>query len=461
MVYRNRCTERIASALHPLQRAFACDPVKRIAAKCGRRSGKSHGVAGRYLLTAVSNPNEVSVFIAISAARANEILGRAFRQLDRTIDLDSLGMRPRAVTKVGQLYYQFPNGHRIWVAGCKNRADSEKFRGDPLCGAGVDESDSLRGHLEYLATECLEPALMDFDGWIALVGTPGVTPVGYFHDITTGLGKPKKWKTYEWTVLDNPFVRDPEGWLRRRREELGLDEDAPSYQREWLGRWVLDLESLCYPYDPARNRVWGPLEDVVSGEWKFVLGVDLGVVDSSAFVVCAYRQWDPVIHVIESTAMAGLAPSVAAVRVMQYKQRYPGIRIVADTGGQGKAYVQEWSVRYGIGVTPAIKVDRRGQIALVGGLLRTNSIILHEPDAGSLAAQWQMLPWNVKRDGHDESYEDHESDAARYAILSIRPNYKSEELPPAHGSEEWLRKEQERAKEEAFRRAAQRGRRRG
>ena len=166
---------------HAKQATFVADPSPRIAAHCGRRAGKSHAIAKRLARTALVNPDGVSVFVAISAARAIEILGRGMTLFSRRHLLNA-----QQVQMHGQTYWKFPNGHRVWCAGCKNRADAEKFRGDPYCAAVVDEADSMRHHLEYLVEDCLDPALLDRRGWLALTGTPGATPQGYFYEITTG-----------------------------------------------------------------------------------------------------------------------------------------------------------------------------------------------------------------------------------------------------------------------------------
>lgn len=445
MVARDRLIQRIGEELHPKQRAFALDASKRTAAQAGRRAGKSHALAGKYLMTGVNHPGELSLFVAISAARANEILGAGFSVLGKRI-----GWQPKATTRSGQLYWIFPNGHRVWVAGCKNRAEAEKFRGSRYAGAAIDECDSMRGHLPYLVEEALDPALLDLDGWLSLTGTPGVTPAGYFWEITTGEGNRRKWPTHHWNALDNPYLPDAAGWLRRRREELGLDENSPTYIREWLGQWVRDLDSLCYPYSPGRNRIEGQLER--DPAWRYVLGVDLGVVDATAFVVLAWRDQDPQIHIVESCSFTGLSPSQAGIKVGEFRGRYPGIRIVADTGGQGKAFVAEWAYRYGIRAESAHKLDSRGQICFVADLLRSGSVKVHTPGCDSLIQQWSTLPWNADRSGHDESYLDHEADAARYGMLAIRPLKAIvgvDEPPP--GSPAYEAREEAKRRAEAFR----------
>jgi len=452
---RELLVQRILSALHAKQREFAQHPSRRIAAHSGRRSGKSHGIAGRLMTTAARNPGQQSVFIAISAARANDIIGRAFHVLG-----DSTGFRARSTKRDGQLYFEFPNGHAVWVAGCKNRADAEKFRGSPLCGAAVDESDSMRGHLEYLSEEVLEPALLDEDGWLALTGTPGVTPTGYFHAITTGEGC-QKWPTFNWTVLDNPFLPHAREWLAEKCRRMGLDPTSPSYLREWLGQWVLDVESLCYPYNAALNHEFGAFNDEGKPGWRYVLGVDLGVNDPCAFVLVAYRPESPELHIVEATQADGLSPSGAAARVLQYRERFPGLRIVADTGGQGKAFVEEWIQRFGLPAEPAYKLGVAGQIALVTGLLRSGSVKVHSPAASDLIAEWMLLPFNSDRDGHDSGYADHLSDAARYAILAAQPRYTGEQEDPEPGTVEFTRRQLEREREAAFKRGSKIRRTRG
>jgi hypothetical protein len=257
-------------------------------------------------------------------------------------------------------------------------------------------------------------------------------------------------------VLDNPFIPHAKDWLEQKCKSLGLDSTSPSYLREWMGLWVLDTEALCYPYDSSRNSERGPLDTQSIFDWRYILGVDLGVNDATAFVVVAYRPAFPEIHILESHSVEGLSPSGAAARVLQYRERYPGIRIVADTGGIGKGFTTEWIQRFGLPVESAMKMDVAGQIALVAGMLRTGVLKVHLPGASTLATEWQQLPFNEDRTGHEEGYLDHESDAARYAILAATPRYKGERDAPEPGTAEHAAMLAEQHKAKAFERAARR-----
>lgn len=275
---------------------------------------------------------------------------------------------------------------------------------------------------------------------------------GYFYEITTGDGSRKSWPTHRWNVLDNPFLPHAAQWLEEKRVDSGLDPTSPSYIREWLGQWCRDIDSLCYPYDHDRNGVWGTL-DTVSTERRYVLGVDLGVVDSTAFVLGAYDKSCPDLHLLEAWSKSGLSPSGAAVKVLEYRHRFPGIRVVADTGGIGRAFTEEWAQRHGIQAEAAVKADVRGQIWTMAGMLRSGVIKVHLPGCSSLVAEWQQLPWDEDRSGHDPAYPDHESDAARICALAMSPNYKAEQELPEPGTPEFVDMEEAKRKAEVFARA--------
>lgn len=443
IVRRERLDSHVLTGFHAKQQAFVCDKAKKIVACCGRRGGKSHGAAGRYLRAAIRRPNETSVFIGVSAARANEVLGRGFAQLGKRLNLRERGLMPKLSTRAGQLFYEFQNGHGVWVAGCKNKADAEKFRGDPYVLVGIDEPDSMRRHLQYLCQDVLEPTLMDFDGALMLTGTPGITPEGYFHDVSTGSNNFKKWSTHNWTVLDNTFLPHAAEWLRIRREELGLSEDSATYLREWLGLWVYDPDSRVYSYEPPRNGFRGTLGE---GDWRYIIGVDLGVNDATAFAVIAYQVHLPDVFIVESWSKVGMSPSEAYVRLQEFRARYLGARVVIDSGGIGKAYAQEWQHTFNFYAEPAKKLDLLGQIAFVNGLLRSGTLHVHQVAARGVAYEMNTIPWNTDRNGHDEAYDDHEVSAARYGVLAVKPRYLAMPEPPNPGTPEALAEEVERRK---------------
>jgi hypothetical protein len=189
--------------MFPAQRAFFEDMAKRKAALCSRRAGKTFGVACWLYEGGRDCPKGLSVYICLSRNNARLILWATLIAINDKYNLN-LWFR----TMDNQLIVQLPNGHKIWLAGCKDSAEVEKFRGTKIRRAAIDEAASFGEYLRGLVFDVLDPALLDYDGEICLIGTPGVIPAGLFYEITTGRGygqdAASKWATHSWTELDNP-----------------------------------------------------------------------------------------------------------------------------------------------------------------------------------------------------------------------------------------------------------------
>lgn len=439
--------KRLRDSLHDRQREF-CDHVgKYRAGLCGRRGGKSDAAVSWLIDGGLQSPSEVSPYIALSRSRAVEITGRAFRRIERTTGV-SLPERQDN----GQVYRLLPNGHRIWLVGCDDKAAIEKLRGDPYRRVVIDEADSMRAYLHSLIHDVLGPCLMDLGGELAMIGTPGPTMAGPFYTATTGDGG-KQWPTFRWSSFDNPHLPNARADVQEILDQTGLTWDSPSVRREYFAEWSRDEDAVCYPYDRERNGISG----LPDGDYRHTIGIDLGVVDACAFVVGAYRVGHPERYILHAEKHTGMIPTRAAVRLQQLLQRFPRARAIADAGGMGKAYVEEWRQTYGLAVEAAEKLNVAGQIALVAGWLRTAELRILESDCRPLLDELPYIWWNEDRTGVDG----HEGDCAaafRYCCLGMSPNYKPEIVGPAYGSAEWLAEESRKRKELAMSGGAKRRR---
>src|SRR5688572_10836791 len=208
--------------LHPKQLAFVKDPSRRKAALAGRRGGKSRGVGAWLVEGGESDPGGLSVYVARSKGNARLIIWPALEEMSASYNL---GLRLREVDN--QLMVYMPNGHRIWLAGAKDRSEVGKFRGPKYRRVAIDEAQEYGGYLRELIVEVFEPALGDKMGELALTGTPSPVPAGMFYEVTTGDGG-QKWPTHEWTVLDNPYLRGQE-MLADYLSAYGIDANHPSF----------------------------------------------------------------------------------------------------------------------------------------------------------------------------------------------------------------------------------------
>lgn len=395
---------------HPHQRALVADKSPRKAALCGRRSGKTAALAVELLRETLRHPGELCIAIALSRQTARELFGSAIRRVS-----EEVGFSVTERTVDGALYICPEWGGRILLGGCDDRAAVEKYRGDRSPLVVVDEADSMRPWLQTLTEDVLEPRLLDLGGRLILTGTPGPTPAGYFHKVTTG----GKWACHHWDIRQNPFIRNAEEVLKEVRE----NRPEATVEREWLGRWFTDIQALCFPFDRERN-------GATVAEWRAatqgkdtrtLTGIDIGYGDPCAWVTWQWVPGIPTLWVIRAKSMSGLTPSSSAARTLAVRADYPGSRLVADSGGIGKGYIEEWIQKHGLPVSPAQKSNKAGSMADLAGALITGQVRVVESECQPLLDEWSVLQWNDARTGPREGQADHCSDAARYGHRELNP----------------------------------------
>jgi hypothetical protein len=214
----------------------------------------------------------------------------------------------------------------------------------------------------------------------------------------------------------------------------GWDGDHPVYLREWCGRWIRSTDSLVYKFDETIN-LYDTLP-TIDYDFEYILGVDLGFNDASAFTVCAFNRYLPTLYLVYEMKEAGMIPAVIAKKIQQLMDEYEFIRIVMDTGGLGKSIAEEFRIRYNLPVHAATKHDKFSYIELLNSDLRSGFIKI--PPNTLLAAEWGLLQWEEDRKSEDKRFENHLSDAFLYAWRESK-HYCSEELPfnPTYGTQEY------------------------
>lgn len=424
------------AGLFPAQRRFIEDQARRKAALCGRRAGKSEGISFDAYDTMCANPGKLSVYIALTKNNARETL---LAKLVRHNTVYAWGLHFGEVD--GQLMVRHPNGARLWLAGCKDKSECEKFRGadQGFVKVWVDESASYGSYLEYLCEDVLDPALMDQDGQLILIGTPGPIPAGYFYEVTTGERGRKRWPTHHWTMLDNPHIKDVQLRWNERRERLAHSPER--FRREYEGQWVKDENSLIYPYDGQRNAY----RDLPEAEqWLASMGIDCGYNDPMAWVPCLWTRSQPELYIPWSEQQENLIPSQAAARTEQYRKRLADenvrvARMVVDTGGIGKAYAEEWRVRFGLPVEAADKTGKRAAMEAFRGDLLNGTIKVDPYRNAELIDSWNRLVWDEEHKDIAPGLPDHLADAALYGHRAASNRYRPQEEPREQTADEWAR----------------------
>jgi hypothetical protein len=409
------------AGLFPEQERFLSDGSRRKAALCGRRAGKSEALSFDAFETMCRYPGKLSVYIALTKNNARETLLSKLQRHNQ-----AFGWGLTFGERDGQLQVEHPNGARLWLAGCKDRGECEKFRGadQGFTKVWVDEAASYGSFLEYLCEDVLDAALMDQDGQLVLIGTPGPIPSGYFYEVTTGDNGRRAWPTHHWNMLANPYIKD----VRRRWDERRERLDKVRFRREYIGEWVKDENSLVYPFDGLRNTY----TELPEGPYSATIGIDCGFNDPMAWAPLLWRGRHPELYIPWSEQQDSLIPSMAAARTEAVRDRLTRAghrvgRIVVDTGGIGKAYAEEWRTRYGIAVEPAEKQAKRAAIEAFRGDLLSGVIKVNAHENRELIDSWHRITWNEEHSDIADGSPDHLADAALYAHRASRPWYRPEQ----------------------------------
>jgi hypothetical protein len=429
------------------QQAIFRDRRKRLALLCSRRAGKTDVIACKLIEKLLEFPHLIVPYITRTSKVSKQNLWAKLQAFNR-----DFGLGLREVETLGM--FKHPKGGYIWLTGCKDLQEAEKFRGPHYPLVVIDEAGTFRASiLEYLIDNVLDAALTDVEGELWLSGTPGVVPSGYFWERTTGEGRGEEalaqWPTYSWTVADNPHhVLSKPGALEEKRAELGLSPESPKWLREYCGKWALDTTALIYYCDPTKNHWDGVLPE--HGIRRITLGVDIGYEDETAFVVCASIWGQPTVYVMHAHGQSHMLPSAIAEEIKRLVKQYGVQEIYMDSGGLAKTIMIQLQTDYHIPVGPAEKHDKVGAISRVRDALDAGTFKLDPIAAKPLVEEWNTLVWHIdlvtkERKGHHPGMADHNADALLYAY---RPHL--HQRTPETKTKPFLERENDRIKREAI-----------
>lgn len=229
--------------------------------------------------------------------------------------------------------------------------------------------------------------------------------------------------------------------------------DATTRKQLRDGVWVRDSGGLVYQFDEGRMGIDGAeLVDPITRKTqltKYVLAIDFGFTDSTAFAVLGWRPHDKAVYLVESFKASKLTPSEAAEKAHELNLTYKFSLMVGDIGGLGKGYVEEARRRFKLPIEAAEKQNKRGYIDLLNGAFHNDEFKLVRGKNDALIAEMNELPWREDRSKPEDGFEDHLCDAMLYGWRAAWA-YQAKPAPekPVEGSPEWETKEFERRRKE-------------
>lgn len=400
-----------------------------------RRFSKSY-TGGLYLAKeAYENPGVSVLFIALTRDSAKKIMWKdVLKPINRKYKLN---MRFNETSLTATL----PNGSIIYLMGVDTSEDEkDKLLGQKYKLAVIDECASFSINLRELVYGTLKPAMADLHGTIVMLGTPGNLTKSLFYDITTG--KEPGWYVLKGDTKDNPYMA--EKWAREiadLKANQPYITETPMFKQMYLGQWVIDEDALVYKFNPDRNS-YAMLPNYVRGDWQYLLGVDLGYEDASAFVVVAFHEHDKVLYVVHTFKKSKMDITDVADKIKQLKTQFNIHKVIIDNAN--KQAVEEIQKRHQVALTPADKTGKSDFIEIMNAELIQARIKVDSVHGLELMDEWQNLVWKEKGLKREENpaCDNHLSDACLYAWRYCY-SYLSEKFvsKPEYQSKEWFEKE--------------------
>lgn len=389
------------------QTNFIKSKAHRIAAQCTRRAGKSKGSGLKQLKACYMYPGSRQLYLGLTRSSAKSAYwNNVLKELDREHQLG-------ASYHETDLVMTLPNGSSIKLAGADStREEMEKLLGGKYPSIIIDEAGSFRQDLRKLVYENLEPCVIDYNGWIGLIGTPTDLTTGLFFDVTNG--KENGWEIHKWSAHDNPFMAEN---FQKQIDKLVSSNprvvETPWFRRMYMNEWVVDLDNLVYKADRTRNYL-DELPENSKHEWTTILSVDLGYNDATAFVVGSYRPHDKNLYLHHSWKKPKMIVSEVAERINYYREAYKPDIIVVDPAS--KQVVQELIQRYDLPLISADKTEKVKFIEMMNSDFILGRIKLVGEDSEELANEYASLIWDEKAQRRVEhpNCDNHCADAALY-----------------------------------------------
>lgn len=344
--------------IFPQQDNFVNDPSQFPVACCTRRAGKSTGLGKRFYRTMMQYPGCLTRYIALTRDSAKDIMWNALQELN-----EAHNWRCHFIEST--LTMIAPNKSRLRLYGADMKNFIRRLRGAKTAANAIDEAQEFSNEtLVDLVDNILTPTMADYpDSWLAITGTPGPVPRGMFYDITQGVGG---YSVHKWSIYDNPYLPNAKDFVEKLKLRKGWEETNPTYMREWLGLWVLDLESLLIRYDAKL----ADYTDLPQDKLTYIMGIDIGFNDGDALAVLGWSENSPTTYLVEEVVTPGQDLTALAEQIRALRSKYDITKLVIDEGGLGKKLAEELRRRFHIPVQPAEKTRKLESVAFLNDAIK-------------------------------------------------------------------------------------------
>jgi hypothetical protein len=385
--------------------------------RTGRRKGKSHYLIRRKIAkTLRGREDTVNPYILPTLKSVTLVIWPLMKQI--------VARHFRDDARISEVMrtIQLPVGGRMVCGGCETKADAKNWFGMAFNECTLDECGNYPDDvLVQLADESLEPSLMDFGGDLVQAGNPGLVLKGRWYDQTKDGARDYDGPLYTGDARSNPFLAmSADAYFESVKRKHRWSDTSPTYRRQYLGEWVEDSEGLVFPFTdanmvdalPLRSRLGGTLPP---HQWRYVIGVDVGYVDSTGIAVLASHPLDNREYVVRTEKHPNWLPDQLAHRLKELRQQYGSGAIVMDTGGMGKVHAMELTRKWGMAVVPAEKRDKASAVRVMRDDIRSERLMVIAADNEPLLSECSVIGWDEDKRNPVEGLPDDCTHAAYYA----------------------------------------------
>lgn len=381
------------------------------ALNCSRRSGKSHTEARDHIEICLEYPKSRTIYMGLTLDSVTEIIWDVFKELN---EAHKLGLKFNNSKKI--IFY--PNGSRTRLFGLDaSHRQMAKVLGQKLRKVSIDEAGSITVDLEEFCFQKLRPALSDLAplSWLTLLGTCETIPNTYFQRVTEGKCELFDWNVFKWTAYENPhMVNQWTAEMEEIKQKTPLALETASFKTHYLNIWCYDENLLIIP--ASKMGFEDRLPVLKRGqEWHYMLGVDLGYNDATAYTLIAFSWNHPTTYVCMTIKQTQQDFTDVANTIKSLKSDFDIVSIVVD--GANKQGVEEIKKRHNL---PEIQIAEKMGKATYLRLIRDEIIqqklkFISGEATESLKKEYEALMWkDSMKVVEDPRCQNHLSDSTLY-----------------------------------------------
>ncbi len=426
----------------PYQRDFIKHPSKRKAVCGTRRAAKSFMLALYLIDAALNTPKGKFVYMGLTKGSAKNVMWTdIFEIIFAKYKIEA--------TLNSKNEIEFGNGAVIFLGGLDaTPKEMNKLRGNAYDIACLDECQDFTQDLKQIIQSVLEMTLAQSQGTLILAGTPGNSlGTHYWWLVNKPDSLENEWTRFKFDWKLNTSIDRKSGIRVCDAIQNMVDEkinknpliiETPAFKQEIMGEWVIETSARVYKSKNI-NYVKELPRDFAKGA-TYILSLDLGYYDATAFVIGAYnKKYNDNMYILESFKKPKLIITEVAEIIKDLKKKYNFMYHIVDAANTQA--VEEMRQQHHLPLEAAEKLGKEAHIALLNSDFITNNVCILKDSNKDLIEELETLIWDQKalligKHKESASKDNHLCDALLYAHHASRHYWYQAKATPLTAEEE-------------------------